>query len=407
MVIEPHKWGDGLFGGTLTNQTQKIDLITGSILKHGHKMENRTNLYNAINNMSKIKFGINNCLLKFLENEGSYLLVDNNLTGKKLNQQKLNYTYSMKIANIFRNTPFYLNLTADWRGRMYVNSTFISYQSNELALGLLQFWSGEPLTEEGLKYLYIYGANLHNENSISKNTNENRIKWVEDNYNKIIQMDQIFISSAESKILFAAFCLEMNKLDKDPNAIINFPLFLDATCSGVQHLTALIRDTELANLVNIKPQTDTDKVADFYSELVKPINKAINEYGKKNSEFRELQTVYLPRQLLKQPIMTKNYNVKVYGISQQLKNKLPVTKLDELAYVESNIEIVKQLTDKFKISPQLNFWLVPSINGTDVPVSAPGIYKIAQIINDEIFVRFPKLRTIYNYFLEKLKFTNK
>jgi DNA-directed RNA polymerase len=34
--------------------------------------------------------------------------------------------------------------------------------------GLLNFWEGEPLSSEGKNYLYIYGANNHNENSISK-----------------------------------------------------------------------------------------------------------------------------------------------------------------------------------------------------------------------------------------------
>jgi DNA-directed RNA polymerase len=77
--------------------------------------------------------------------------------------------------------------------------------------GLLNFWEGEPLSSEGKNYLYIYGANNHNENSISKESYLDRINWVKINYEQIINLDRELILSAENKFIFTAFCLNMRE----------------------------------------------------------------------------------------------------------------------------------------------------------------------------------------------------
>lgn len=90
-------------------------------------------------------------------------------------------------------------------------------------------------------------------------------------------MDKDFILNAESPTLFAAFCLIMKKLKTNPSCEVNFPVFLDATCSGVQHIAAMILDKNLAEHVNLINNESEDKVNDFYSKLIPAINKAINE----------------------------------------------------------------------------------------------------------------------------------
>ena len=45
--------------------------------------------------------------------------------------------------------------------------------------------------------LYIHGANNHNESNISKDSFENRINWVKNNYDKIINLDKSLILCAE------------------------------------------------------------------------------------------------------------------------------------------------------------------------------------------------------------------
>jgi len=64
------------------------------------------------------------------------------------------------------------------------------------------------------------------------------------------------LKKAESKFLFAAFCLTLKNFHDDPNYKVNLPVFLDATGSGIKHLATLLLDKELAKKVNLTPQTN-------------------------------------------------------------------------------------------------------------------------------------------------------
>jgi hypothetical protein len=163
MVCEPLKWSDTNFGEYLTNKTEKIKLILGA-KTHGHFMHNKINLYNAINTMSSVKFMVNDMFLNYLENEGNYLLdisKDDFTASEELQRISI-----LQIAKTYFNVSFYLPLRADWRGRIYTDPFFLDYQGGDLSL--IQFEKGEVLTKIGLANLYIYGANVFNENSINK-----------------------------------------------------------------------------------------------------------------------------------------------------------------------------------------------------------------------------------------------
>lgn len=272
MLCKPNLWSDTSYGGYLENKTREVSIITGTSI-HDHKIENKNSLFKAVNYLNSIKFGVNNLLLDYLMDEGSYILdyiePDNDL------QRNI----TLKIAKLFSKVPFYLNVHADWRGRIYTQSFFISYQGGDLSSALLNFWEGQILTESGKYHLYIHGANNHNENNISKESFDNRVEWVKNNYDKIINLDRSLILSAEKPFIFLAFCLNMRELDKNPNMTIKTPVFLDATCSGIQHLSALLLDLELGITVNLSPYNQEDKPNDIYSELLVHINKAINKYG--------------------------------------------------------------------------------------------------------------------------------
>jgi DNA-directed RNA polymerase len=129
MLIEPIKWSETVYGGNILNKDLKQDLLTVSTY-HGHKTENRNNLFKAINNMSSVKFGFNNSLINYLENEGSFLLVND----EKTKSEQLQINIQLNVAQIYSKVPFYLPLQADWRGRIYVQSFFANYQGSDLSL---------------------------------------------------------------------------------------------------------------------------------------------------------------------------------------------------------------------------------------------------------------------------------
>jgi DNA-directed RNA polymerase len=137
----------------------------------------------------------------------------------------------------------------------------------------------------------------------------------------ILKMEKEFIMKAENRFVFSAFCLTMRELNKNPNFKVKLPVFLDCTCSGIQHLAAIMRDLQLATQVNLIPQDDTSKMGDIYNSLKEPINELIRQEGRDNELFPNLKYVDLQRSDIKTPIMTKTYNVTVLGIKEQLISK--------------------------------------------------------------------------------------
>ena len=451
MLCEPAKWGDKKYGGFLENDILKKEIYTKSP-SNKHKIENKELLYNSVNYLNSIQFEINIDLLEFLGKKGNSLLYTNEEISES---ERLQQAITLKIAETYKNIPIYLNTHTDWRGRLYTNSFFISYQGSDLSASLLLLYNGEVLTEQGKEYLYIYGANLFNakinDHSINKKPFLDRINWVKDNYEKIINLDIEFIKKAESKFLFAAFCLTLKNIHDDPKYIVKLPVFLDATCSGIQHLATLLLDKELAKKVNLTPQTNSDNVQDIYSEIMVDINKAINNYGILNPDFSSLADLKLTRDILKLSIMTKVYNVTKHGIASQLENKLQTIYVDS----DSVSSLVGGTNIKFSSSDNVNInnilkhtWRtnlsgetgeILNSENTEYPeyitkdykeedkikkgkrkmqkadkrvklFIAPGlfkpiylnskeVFKIAEIIYNQIFELFPSLKSIYYYFM--------
>lgn len=395
MVCTPGEWGPNKYGGYLENKIIQEKIVTGSIKYNAHEYKNLDMLYNTINYFNNIQFGINNSLLEFIEGEGSYLLPTED------KEALYNFNISIKIANLFKNIPFYLNTHADWRGRLYTHCFYISYQGSEISSALLQFWNGEPLTETGLNIFYAFGASIFSTDN-NKNNEEYRINWVKNNKSKILNMNPEFIREAESPVSFAAFCLEMRKLEENRNVEIKMPVFIDATCSGIQHIAALIGDTELATKVNLIPNIvkHHNKPDDIYQSLVDPINNAINEYGRNNSEFNALSNLYLTRKELKQPIMTLNYNVSVFGMKEQLYNSLKVTK----SITENEVFSANEQNLKIKEVTKI---IGKTKDKKEIELSNRDLIKIAMIIKENIFIHYPALKAIYDYFLEVAMFMKK
>jgi len=71
-------------------------------------MYNKDNLYKTVNNMSLVKFCINEDLLNYLENEGKYLnIIDENPS------EELQKLTTLQVAKTYLNIPLYLPLQAD------------------------------------------------------------------------------------------------------------------------------------------------------------------------------------------------------------------------------------------------------------------------------------------------------
>jgi DNA-directed RNA polymerase len=209
------------------------------------------------------------------------------------------------------------------------------------------------------------------------------------------------ILKAEKPFNFVALALILKEIHNNKDYIVKQPIFLDATCSGIQHIAGLIRDFDLASKTNLTPASNLDKPNDFYNNVVSLANKTINDCGEAEGK-DNLAYVKLNRKILKTSIMTKTYNVTAYGMKEQIKQNLKLKNEDDK--IEDDIENILRENFKFR----QGIYLAPSKldNEKHVELNEFDIIKIARILNEVIFIEYPTLGEVYNFFIRLAKLTN-
>jgi len=173
---------------------------------------------------------------------------------------------------------------------------------------------------------------------------------------------------------------------ENPQFISRLPVLLDATCNGLQHLSAIANDINLAQRVNILPSTDEEEPNDIYSDLIKPVKEAINNLVENKPEFYNLIKLNITRKLIKRGIMTKTYGVTVKGILKQLLNE---------HFVKYSI-----VNNHYLYKPKE----ISSLG--DVCLYYKDIYELSRIIYNVLFKSHPTLDNIMNYFNNMVSLMN-
>ncbi len=122
-----------------------------------------------------------------------------------------------------------------------------------------------------------------------------------------------YLSKAKEKAQFMSCFLALYKNYQIEDRHLNIPVLFDATCSGMQHLSALTTNVNLAALVNLTG----GEPADFYDYCAKRIVNVITELSdKKLSE--KLSQVKIDRKLVKLPVMTIPYNIGLEALTSKI-----------------------------------------------------------------------------------------
>jgi DNA-dependent RNA polymerase len=90
---------------------------------------------------------------------------------------------------------------------------------------------------------------------------------------------------------FIAACVELYKADNNPNFISHLPISSDACCSGMQHLSAMMRDEVGGRYVNLIPGANED----LYEAI------AMKVYESPSCAWRLLRTHHGPLRALQNP----------------------------------------------------------------------------------------------------------
>nr|ADO51613.1 rnapol [Moniliophthora roreri] len=462
MIVEPKKYkinqntGQLNLGGYLLNDIDFISplIINNPELKSQSIIREQNNIYDMANNISSVAYKINNQVLEFiLENGLEYnLIIDpnnkSNLELKKEAGHKLTLSEEKELdsflskkrleknilglALIFKNIPeFFIPVRIDNRGRVYCMADYLNYQSVELAKSLLLFSKGEKVSKSdqiSIDYLKIFGANCFG-NGLEKKSYNNRVEWVNKNEDKIINFrNGELISEAESKLLFIAFCFEYlnykNSLkNNDTFYISHFPVQLDATCNGFQHLSLLTADEPLAGQLNLIPESrdkDSDP-KDFYTYICfKLKDHLVKKKGDLESKIKKIEIsskldlevieekilpikeeidsidnllkLELHRKLIKIPIMVKPYNASFYQMVNYILEQFDKFLVNNEDLNSYNIKFPERLLQK---NDKHNIFIYK--HDKNIILIYKDFYTLVKNIEELIYTEFPKLREFNDY----------
>ena len=153
MIVKPRKIdSEGLYFPYILTQSNVLNLNENKIIRSKYDQRYKTEgsylFYDSINYLNSIKFKINVPMLRLVIEEwgkeesilfkgyNKYKEIyneDNNIIKKDKEKHNALYQLYFNIINIailYRNQEFYFPVFADFRGRLYTLSNYLSYQGN-------------------------------------------------------------------------------------------------------------------------------------------------------------------------------------------------------------------------------------------------------------------------------------
>ena len=177
------------------------------------------------------------------------------------------------MATSLVGNPFWVRQNIDTRGRLNPLPHF-HYNRADHIRGLFRFAKGEPVGEDGIRWLKIAAANAFNaDKQMTRRTFDQRVAWTDEHLDAIrdvalCPMDRLpWLRLASDPIQFVALAIELtNALAEGATYISSLPIGFDASCNGAQHLSLLARDLNGANLTNLVPN-EAGKVECIYDAV--------------------------------------------------------------------------------------------------------------------------------------------
>jgi len=349
-------------------------------------------------------------------------------------------TNIINIALLMKDQTIYFTTFLDFRGRIYPTSHYLNYQSSDLARSLLLFndipktkkdaniydnilqdilndsvYKGKTKNKDkniilnNIDYFKIYLANMYGKDKL---TRKGRIKWVDNNINDIMKTYQTDYNLFKQKYLLVSkepfqflTCILSFYNYKNKKIDIKVPILFDASCSGIQHLSALTTDIKIAKLVNLLNNIEP---LDFYKYCLEQIIVIIKELPTDDNQdtnkiFKDkILKLKIDRKWLKHTIMTIPYNVTNIGISDKLiiyfdrlyidietKNKLDLGKINLTQILEQNIK-----QTKFDLPPASSKALAQNVGG--IYIFIPKIEILLDKNSNNLYFTYKELFLLSN-----------
>lgn len=197
----------------------------------------------------------------------------------------------------------------DWRGRLYFRSS-INPQSHDTVKAILEFSEGKRLGKRGLFWLKVHIANCC---GYDKKDFKLRAQWTEENWGFILDFinDPLHVPAPENDTAFTLLAAglalqEALELPNPEDYVCHVPCAQDATCSGLQHFSAMFRDPVGAKYTNLI-DTGLDEKEDIYRGVAQVAAPMIPEFESDIIVLDWWKDRSITRSAAKRPVMTYVY----------------------------------------------------------------------------------------------------
>lgn len=203
----------------------------------------------------------------------------------------------------------YFPMDLDSRGRAYPKVPFLNPQGPDYVKGLLEFSEGKPVYahDYSLYYLTIAIANAWGQDKLPL---DERAQWVEDNQDMLCEVatdpkgDLRWLEADEPFMALRGAMEWLGYCEVGDGYVSHMPVHFDATCSGLQHFSALLRDHVGGFHVNL---TSHPERQDIYGAVAKKTQASLEALADTCDIARIALSMGISRSLCKRPVMIVPY----------------------------------------------------------------------------------------------------
>lgn len=223
------------------------------------------------------------------------------------------------VAEKFRQFPaIYFVYFADFRGRLYAQTTGVSPQGSDMQKALLQFSVGKPLSTPYAEWWFcIHGANKW---GFDKASLEDRAKWHEDKQELLLSFADNPVANrgwqeADVPLQFLSWCFEYADWVRNPDTFVSHtPIGMDGSCNGLQNFSAMLRDERGGRATNLVPGDLPNDIYQMVADVTRAKLEAARHAPDDHDEYIKLERwrdMWLKhginRTLVKRSVMTLPY----------------------------------------------------------------------------------------------------
>jgi len=250
---------------------------------------------------------------------------------RSLEARRDNAKRAQQQAIALGDKPFWFRVSMDFRGRLYYKGAHMNPQMGDDVKVILTLANKKRLGVSGLSWL-LWG--VASSAGFDKSDFESRVQWSVERLFEIRQAvndpekSEMFVNeimTGGEPALFLQRATELiQAIDSGDveNYETNITIAMDATCSGLQILSAVAKDAHGGQLVNITAthENQTEK-ADVYGTVAKLLTQ---QYAAMPSNFfaRWICEHGLHRRFTKRAVMTLPYSATVRSATSYVKDEL-------------------------------------------------------------------------------------